>query len=766
MSLVLKMRSIILVFCFLSANLHAKTSFFGEPPVVTRVYGSESILKEINKQFDQGKTGQVVTLAGMKGVGKSSIARYFVEEQEGNYDFALWIKSQQSIPEQIEDFLERFQLHFPNYISKNTSYFCQDEDCYKKLKQVLESCSLRWVVIIDDANNYAEISQLIVKSPLTKKADYIVTSHDSSNWSHVIKVSPLDEGSAISMLQDISGKSDPVYSMKICKELNFHPFAIKISADFIRETPTLSLHNFYTLLTSRRSNMLSGPLKEVNNSFKLSLEKIKEESKEAYFLLVLGSLLGPDTFPQELLKVCFQHFYNDEVAFHNAIHTLTSFGVLSYIEKDDSNLQMYYFHDLLLDTLKKEITSPEKEEILKLVASVIKGHFFHRDKQSLDNSTSNLLRPLVNICQQALDNGMVNEDLLSLSIDIIEHILITKRDYKWGDEFISSVEPHFLNCKNKELQIKFFTYVGAENSNFRDANRTLRKAIDIYESQQKHINDDHPSSGYSYYIQANTYLGANYAFLGNLEESKKTYEKISRITKKHGYDQNSENTWSIFVNQVMHLKIKYDILFAEGKYDLAHRQMLHIFEIIDSFKATHSSPVDIEKMCIWFYGQKYLSLILDKSQNKVLNSIKKEIHAFLDRNQPESKDSPLDFNFSILYESLAIAELEDNNPEEAEKYINIAINILNKWFKNDPPHNDQAFAKLIMGRILYKKGDLDGSSLHLREALNIYETRLDFLSIDNVSQIYKLFIDIARATKNEIASEHFTKLYDGNFNQS
>jgi len=760
-----KMRSIILLLLiYWCTAAQAKIPIFGEPPSITKLYGSDLVLNKISKKLNQPESNQFVAITGIQGIGKSSIARLFIEKQQNNYDFALWINSQQDITEQIESFFSMFKLYFPNHIPQNFNFSCADTSCYKKFRWLLKHSSLRWIMVIDDAKEYADISEFIIELPSLEKANYIATSEYSSNWNNIVKITNMDEENAIEMLLALSEKANSLYSTKICKELNFHPFAIMIGAKFIRETPTLSLQDFYTLLKNRRSNMLSGPLKVVNDSFKITLEKIKNESQEAYFLLSLGSLIGSENFPEELLKICFQQFYDDEVAFYKAIHTLSSFGVLSFIENDSTKEKICYFHELILDTLKKEILLPEKISALKLVMTVIKKHFLKSDKQSLDESTDYILKPLINICQTSIESGMVNRELLSLCIDIIEHILITKRDYKWGDEFIESVKPQFLDCEHKDLQVKFFTYVGAENSNFRQANITLQNAIEIYESQKLNSKEKAPPPGYSYYIQANTYLGANYAFLGNLEESDKVYKKISEITQQYGYDTDKENKWSIFVNQVMHKKIKYDIFFAKGSYSLAQKQMLNIFNLIDSFTESHSTSIDIEKICIWFYGQKYLIHILAEQENLDVDLVIREIKGFLGRNLPEAKDNPLDFNFSILYEALALAELRKNNLQEALNHANTAIKILNSWFADSSSHNEHAFAELILAQIQYQDNEFNTASQHLKKALDIYEKNLDNVSVENVRKIYTIFTNIAKKTHNEIILEHFKNLYKKSFN--
>ena len=123
------------------------------------------------------------------------------------------------------------------------------------------------------------------------------------------------------------------------------------------------------------------------------------------------------------------------------------------------------------------------------------------EKDSLNDSTKSIIKHIVNISSRAIEQGVNDKNLYNLAINVLEHILITQRDYGWGQEYLHVIQPHFDNCQHSDLRLKFYTNLGAADmtrSDYKTAVINTNKAIKIYEpSPDKTI--------YASYLQAKAY---------------------------------------------------------------------------------------------------------------------------------------------------------------------------------------------------------------------------------------------------------------------
>lgn len=756
-----------LLFCGITVSAHGY--LFGQAPSYAKPYSREKEIALLHDKLNNSHQRNIVAVTGITGIGKANFARGYIELHEHEYDFVLWIKLNEPLGEQIQQFAQQLALIFPEQ-----AHFARQVECTGNspahLKRLLEKINLKWLVVLEEAKDRAAIGSVIAQAPRSSKTNYIITSEISAGWESVVHLGHLDTLSAIDMLTDLSGTYHEYYSKKICQELKNHPYAIKLAANYIRENPSIDIVKFFDLIKRRKKDMLSGPLREVKASFLLSLDKIKQDSDQAYFLLSLGAFLGQAGIPHALLEMCFKEQYgNDEVAFHEAMRVLFRYDIL---QKEDSTNQQplesqkYRFHDIVLASLVDRIDFKTKTTLIDTVIRVIKQDFLTHEKASLNDSTNDILKHLITITEHAIAHSTQNHELFSICIDIIENILITQRDYQWGDEYISSIAPHFETCPFNDLKMKFFTYVGAEENDFKKADLKLKRAIDIYEFSNK---DNQLSvlagPGYSYYVQALTYYAANKAFLGDFDASKAINSKLSALVEKYGYDNGNNNFWSVFVNEVMHKKVDYDILIGKGSFKEARQQMGLIFDIIHKHAESHNEKIDLEKLCIWFFAQKYYSLLLDNTQSKDLEEIINSVTQIIARNEPDNKDES-DFNIANLYEVLAIANFQNKNISQAKAHIQEALNILEHCFSHIKDHNELALAHLIMAEILQYEGDFEASIPHLKFAETAYQKRLERMPIDNVSKLYSLLANVAKTQRNEIALAYYREQHERLFGKT
>jgi tetratricopeptide (TPR) repeat protein len=168
-----------------------------------------------------------VALTGLSGIGKSTLARLYLEDARHYYDRILWIDahSTESIREAAAICLGTATENIPTSVVA------------EQFKTTISSAPATWLVIFDNAPDDRTIAPWL---PVTGSVDLIATSTDSTGWSqwHRESILPLHESEALALVGERLGlrEIEPAvkdHALRLCDALECWPLAIELACAFL-----------------------------------------------------------------------------------------------------------------------------------------------------------------------------------------------------------------------------------------------------------------------------------------------------------------------------------------------------------------------------------------------------------------------------------------------------------------------------------------------------------------------------------------------------
>lgn len=170
----------------------------------------------------------IVSIWGLPGTGKSTLARHYVERNRENLSFVFWIRAESwqtviaSFLELANTIVEHYAKETPRTEVENDLGLTGVEDMLK-VKSVLQLDTSRirsvvravkdwllrpdnvgWLLVFDNVEPSYDIFDFV---PLTLSGKVILTSQDSNccSWGTTLRVDAMDKAEAISLLELITG---------------------------------------------------------------------------------------------------------------------------------------------------------------------------------------------------------------------------------------------------------------------------------------------------------------------------------------------------------------------------------------------------------------------------------------------------------------------------------------------------------------------------------------------------------------------------------
>ncbi len=171
-----------------------------------------------------------VVLAGQGGVGKSTIARHYVETFDGDYHGIIWTRA--ATRQEVIDALGDVSLHFGLPLPKPVL----ETDAKAIVAKIFESAR-PWLIVFDNVEDRADIDGLVPAG-----AHVIVTTRQGAGWDgwQALRAEVLafdtPDAPAVRLLMEAAGRTDGADDARALAEvLGGLPLALVVMGAYLRE---------------------------------------------------------------------------------------------------------------------------------------------------------------------------------------------------------------------------------------------------------------------------------------------------------------------------------------------------------------------------------------------------------------------------------------------------------------------------------------------------------------------------------------------------
>ncbi|MCK9893580.1 FxSxx-COOH system tetratricopeptide repeat protein [Frankia sp. AgB32] len=299
----------------------------------------------------------VVALAGMGGVGKTSLALEYAHQHAGDFDVVWWVDAEQAdtVPAQIGELGEALGLP-------------AGAEAAGTLAE-LRRRGLRWLLVFDNAEDIAAVAPF---RPVDRRGRVVVTSR-MSGWGGlgaVVEVPTLARSESVTLLSGRVADMDPDTADRIAELLGDLVLAVEQAAAFCEQT-AIPPAEFAAMLAERLEDTVElGQVTEragvtVATLWELSVSRLAVADPAAVELLELLSFCGPQPIPLDLFAgraklvgegALFQ-VLDDQVSWARTVGALVHFGLAG---RDTHTVSV---HRLVQATTRRR-TSPQRKSVV------------------------------------------------------------------------------------------------------------------------------------------------------------------------------------------------------------------------------------------------------------------------------------------------------------------------------------------------------------------------------------------------------------------
>lgn len=292
-----------------------------------------------------------VGITGMSGMGKSTLAKLFVNQFEDSYDHIIWINAQESLDISLleNEYLKKSLSIGNNFDDKSAS---QLDNILRTLNEMQ---GVNLLVITDFKLDYTTLNKL----KFLKCWQILLTTRETkSSAFHPFKLSKLSFNDAQTLYcRNAFDESQDDKLLKLFFEsVNYNPLMIEIVAKTVQNSFDLDIASFLGYIEEQRLDDVQLEIDIDNNSeeesthFFLVLKKIFDISdlnrNEQYYLGLFALLPSEEIKISELVEWHGKEYESvNKVQFANLINSLQKHG---WVERNGDSISM---HKMLQEAL-------------------------------------------------------------------------------------------------------------------------------------------------------------------------------------------------------------------------------------------------------------------------------------------------------------------------------------------------------------------------------------------------------------------------------
>ncbi len=287
---------------------------------LTTVIGREDDLAALRTRF---ASDRVQVLAGMGGVGKTSLARAYAHRHRNDYRLVWWIRAED--PAAIDtEFRSLLDVLLPPGDSAKVG------DARAFVFTLLAQQHHPWLLVLDNVPDPAAANGLL---PPTGRGHVLITSR-ATGWPGRSIVEPLDTNAAVELLVSQSGDDDPSAVKALALELGGLPLALTQAASYTRTAGVdlatyLRWYRDKSALLHKEGRPADYP-DTVATTWQLAMDRLSPNAKA---LLNLLAFYAPDAIPVHLLlptaTMSELQPLTDEFTRHQAVRELCTYSLIA-----------------------------------------------------------------------------------------------------------------------------------------------------------------------------------------------------------------------------------------------------------------------------------------------------------------------------------------------------------------------------------------------------------------------------------------------------
>lgn len=268
--------------------------------------GRAALLEKLRDSLSVGSAVvKPLALHGMGGIGKTQVALEYAHRFMADYDLVWWISAQQEelIDGELAEVADQLGIRHGDNI----------EETAGAVREALRRGQpyARWLLIFDNAD---EPETLIPHLP-PGDGHVLITSHNPL-WSHIavpVEVEAFSREESVEHLTRRVPALNPDAAAKVAKLLGDLPLAIELAGAWL-ETTGMPADEYLELLDSQlaewlASSQASAYPRTAAATWRVSIDRLRQEQPAAARLLELCSYFGPDAISMSLL-------YSNEMLSH------------------------------------------------------------------------------------------------------------------------------------------------------------------------------------------------------------------------------------------------------------------------------------------------------------------------------------------------------------------------------------------------------------------------------------------------------------------
>jgi tetratricopeptide (TPR) repeat protein len=676
---------------------------------------------------DRLKKYNIVGITGISGIGKSELARKYVQKYGKNYDIIAFFDTTTDL--------------IPQYISfakEINQKICSDNGCYIKespesVKQsLMEFLRYRkkWLVIFDNLR-INENDKIVDFINWKNNGNIIICTQDSKYITNKIVAPYLSNEHTFTLIKTIMKDQPSEFIHKLVATVEGYPTSmIAHSAIYLANNNHMTIEQYMNYM------------KKENNKIKAHLKLVLSEMHtDVRNVLLKMAILNNQKISRNLLENLIDD--NDKVA--RSIDDIIRYGLIEQISKDRDN-QVFRMHDSVKEGLNS-IEGAEKNKlhinsVLDRVNEVIpeivtdRLAFFGKDKY-LESNLEILLRNAEEYNADPVKVMAIRNKLLWLYLIGARQSHNAKKMVDWFRNNEKTILSKGLNDQDKAILASYFNFIGGyehsiEGKSYNEVMEYLDRAEKIMLSVQG--NDELKSYIFSTKAQIQIASGDIPGAIINLEKAEKARPKVL-VT---------------FLGSKLVEYIKSRIYLAQGEYQRA----LDILSFtIDKPNAvvTKDHTIKEDNAKIILLAPEYLtksSLLNFLHRHDEAYEVVNKLYTSLQAIQKNKVSSAL---LVRTLTELARAKIGLKQAKEGLEYASEAVNILIKDQERNQNNIENskdillANALMVKGEALKESGDNIEAVKNYKLSKHIFENAYGFKNLGNFTYISDLFKQGAKA---------------------
>jgi tetratricopeptide repeat protein len=277
---------------------------------LVNVVGRARELDQLRARFLSGVSPQV--LAGMGGVGKTSLARAYAQRHLDDYGIIWWVRAEDpsALDAELRGLLE---------ILLPPGEAAQVRDARAVAYALLAQRPDPWLLVLDNVHDATAAHALL------PAGGHVLITTRATTWPQREIVHPLDTRAAVELLTTLSQDPDRSSALALAEELAGLPLALSQAASFTQAN-ALDLATYLRLYQSRGAELQAEGRPAdyphtVATTWQLAIEHLSPEARR---FLNLFAFLAPDAIPVRRLFAD-----TDELARHRAIGELHRYSLIT-----------------------------------------------------------------------------------------------------------------------------------------------------------------------------------------------------------------------------------------------------------------------------------------------------------------------------------------------------------------------------------------------------------------------------------------------------